>query len=111
MFWKKEFSILILFQSNFTIKPYHIINDLNRNEHCACRTCAAGMTGSVDQNMKTPKLSRQCHARWMTFAFRILRYVFVQQPSTSLWTLAEFCTLVYFQVVLKLSIAKDLQMN
>ena len=53
--------------------------------------------GVVDSDLQYLKVGPIVHSRWLTLGCRILSYyVSVDDPSTNLETLANFCLQVYF---------------
>ena len=53
--------------------------------------------GVVNSDLQYSKVGPIVHSRWLTLGCRILSYyVSVDDPSTNLETLANFCLQVYF---------------
>ena len=83
---------------HFPEVPSQVLYDLSRNQYYFYRICKAVMAGSVEGDLQYLKIGLIVHSRWLlTFACRILRlYVSLDDPSSALMFLAEYCVRVYF---------------
>ena len=82
---------------HFVKLPVSVIEDLSADQHYAYKICSAVIEGVVDSDLQYLKVGPIVHSRWLTLGCRILRYyISMDNPSSNLEILAQFCLQVYF---------------
>ena len=82
---------------HFVELPESVIKDLSADQHYAYKMCSAVIEVVVDSDLQYLKVGPIVHSRWLTLGCRILRYyIFMDEPSSNLENLADFCLTVYF---------------
>ena len=82
---------------HFVKLPESVVDDLSADQHYAYKICSAVIGGVIDSDLQYLKVGPIVHSRWLTLGCRILRYyVSVDEPSSNLEILANFCLQVYF---------------
>ena len=77
--------------------PEDVVDALSSDQYYRYKICTAIAKGYVDADLALLEIGPIVHSRWLTLAYRILRfYVSNVQPTNTLEALTRFCTQIYF---------------
>ena len=83
--------------------PESVIADLIADQHYVYTICPAAIDRVVDSVLQFLKVVPIVHSQWLTLGCCILRYyILVDELSSNIESLANFCLKVYFSSLLEI---------